>query len=95
MNIVTVADIKRSGFVALDAPLAIGPVHLMKRNRPGAVLLHPDDYAKLLAQAQHNAPPLRSKALDILLQQDAAAGGLDAAGLQACMAEATEGWGGR
>jgi PHD/YefM family antitoxin component YafN of YafNO toxin-antitoxin module len=92
MNIITVADIKRSGFAALDGLLAIGPVHLMKRNRPGAVLLHPDDYAQLLAQAQHNAPPLRSKALDILLQQDAVAGGLDAAGMQARRAEAAEGW---
>ncbi|MEO5795906.1 MAG: hypothetical protein ABIP34_13535 [Rhodoferax sp.] len=95
MNIVTVADIKRSGFAALDALLAIGPVHLMKRNRPGAVLLRPEDYAQLLAQAQRSAPPPRSKALDILLQQDAAADGLDAAGLQARMAEATEGWSGR
>lgn len=93
MNIVTVADIKRSGFSALDALLAIGPVHLMKRNRPGAVLLRPDDYARLLMQAQNNTPAPRNVGLDILLRQETeSASGLDAAGMSTRMAEARDGW---
>jgi PHD/YefM family antitoxin component YafN of YafNO toxin-antitoxin module len=91
MNVITVAEIKRSGFAALDAALAQGPVHLMKRNRPSAVLLSPADYAALLAQAQRNQPSA-SSGLSQFLAPDADAGGLDAAGLQARLAGLNDGW---
>ncbi len=65
----------------------------MKRNRPGAVLLRPDDYARLLMQAQNNAPTPRNSGLDILLRQEnGAVGGLDVAGISARMTEVNEGW---
>jgi len=51
MNRVTVAQIKRGGFAVLDAALVHGPVHLMKRNRPSAVLLSEADYSALSASA--------------------------------------------
>jgi len=91
MNVITVAEIKRNGFAALDAALAQGPVHLMKRNRPSAVLLSPLDYEALLAQAQRNQPTA-SHGLSQFLAVDADAGGLDAAGLQARLAGLNEGW---
>ena len=92
MNIVTVADIKRSGFAVLEAALANGPVHLMKRNRQTAVLLRPEDYNQLVALAQHNRSALRSSAMELLLSPDASEAGLDAAGLDSRLAELADGW---
>lgn len=91
MNIITVAEIKRSGFAALDAALAQGPVHLMKRNRPSAVVLSTADYEALLAKAQRNQASA-STAVSQFLAPDTEAGGLDAAGLQARLAGLNEGW---
>jgi prevent-host-death family protein len=91
MNVITVAEIKRSGFAALDAALAHGPVHLMKRNRPSAVLLSAADYEALLAKAQR-AQTSASTALSQFLAPDADAGGLDAAGLRARLAGLNDGW---
>lgn len=98
MNIVTVADIKRSGFAVLEAALAKGPVHLMKRNRPSAVVLRPEDYDRLLAQRANGGAS--SSALNLLLQPDAAlpakatgpGTALDAAGMRARLAELNDGW---
>lgn len=91
MNVITVAEIKRSGFAALDAALAQGPVHLMKRNRPTAVVLSTADYEALLAKAQRN-PALAPTALSQFLAPDAEPGGLDAPGLQARLAGLNDGW---
>lgn len=93
MNVITVAEIKRSGFAALDAALAQGPVHLMKRNRPTAVVLSTADYEALLAKAQRNAGSAPSALSQFLAADpDAVEGGLDAAGLQARLAGLSEGW---
>lgn len=92
MNIVTVAEIKRSGFAVLDAALARGPVHLMKRNRPSAVLLSPGDYAALVAQAQRNTPAVANTSLSMLLSDDADPNGLDAEQLKIRLASLNEGW---
>ncbi len=92
MNIVTVAEIKRSGFAVLDAALARGPVHLMKRNRPSAVLLSPADYAALVALAQRNAPVVANTGLGMLLSEDASPYGLDAEQLKARVAGLNDGW---
>ena len=95
MNIVTVAEIKRSGFSVLESALARGPVQLMKRNRPSAVMLRPADYEELLRQAVRNNPPQGNAGLAMLLSQESAGGGLDAAGLRARLAGLHEGWGDR
>lgn len=92
MNIVTVAEIKRSGFAAIDAALARGPVHLMKRNRPSAVLLSPADYAALVAQAQRHVPAVANTGLALFLSEDAGLDGLDAAQLKARLASLNDGW---
>ena len=64
------------GFAALDAALAHGPVHLMKRNRPSVVLLSTADYEDLLLKAKRNQSPA-SHGLSQFLAQDVDAGGLD------------------
>ena len=92
MNILTVAEIKRSGFAVLDAALARGPVHLMKRNRPSAVLLSPADYAALVAQAQRNTPAVANTGLSMLLGEDADPNGLDAEQLKTRLASLSDGW---
>jgi PHD/YefM family antitoxin component YafN of YafNO toxin-antitoxin module len=95
MNIVTVADIKRSGFAVLEAALARGPVHLMKRNRPSAVLLRPAEYDQLLQQAQRNSQPPRTTALGMLLNPESIEDGLDAAAMRSRLVGLHEGWGER
>jgi prevent-host-death family protein len=95
MNFVTVADIKRSGFSVLEAALARGPVHLMKRNRPSAVLLSPSDYDLLVQQARRNAVAPVNAGLDILLAQDSASEGLSASAMHARLTEMGESWGER
>jgi PHD/YefM family antitoxin component YafN of YafNO toxin-antitoxin module len=94
MNIITVADIKRSGFAVLESALERGPVHLMKRNRPSAVLLRPADYDLLVQQARRNAPTHGNAGLALLLAADAdgGGGGLGAPAMQARMAEIGAGW---
>lgn len=92
MNIVTVAEIKRSGFVVLEAALARGPVHLMKRNRPSAVLLCPADYEALVKQARSNSQPSGNAGLALLLAPESSDAGLDAADLQARLDGLHEGW---
>lgn len=66
MNVITVAEIKRSGFAALDAALAQGPVHLMKHNRPSAVRLFLGACA--LIYRLEGAAPFRTAAIDTLAQ---------------------------
>ncbi|MBS3997597.1 MAG: type II toxin-antitoxin system Phd/YefM family antitoxin [Hydrogenophaga sp.] len=93
MNIVTVADIKRSGFAALDAALERGPVHLMKRNKPSAVLLRPEDYERLVQLAYHNAALSGRAGLDmLLLPEPEQAGGLGAEAMQQRLAQMHAGW---
>lgn len=66
-NILTSAEIKRHGLAVIEERLALGPVHLMKRNRRAAVVLSEAEYARLL-QAQPQALPGQS-ALQWLLAQ--------------------------
>ena len=94
MNIITVDQIKRSGFAVLDAALAQGPVHLMMRNSPSAVFLSTADYEDLLLKAKGNQA-LASRDLSQFLAQDADAGGLDEVGLKARLAGLNGDWGDR
>jgi hypothetical protein len=47
MNTLTAAELKRRGMAAIEDRLRHGPVHLMKHNKPSAVVLSEDDYARL------------------------------------------------
>ena len=70
MNTLTVAELKRRGMAAIEDGLRRGPVHIVKRNRPAAVVLSEDDY-KRLAQGKVVAPSGLT-AMQWLLSQPAA-----------------------
>jgi len=46
-NTVTVAEIKRRGMAAIEEGLRRGPLHIVKRNKPAAVVLSEDEYLRL------------------------------------------------
>lgn len=68
-NTLTVADIKRRGMAAIEEGLRRGPVHLVKRNKPAAVVLSEHEYQRLTAQRQ--TPHDGMTALQWLLSQPA------------------------
>ena len=70
MNTLTVAELKRRGMAAIEEGLSCGPVHIVKRNRPAAVVLSEDDYQRL-AQGKAAAPSGLT-AMQWLLSQPAA-----------------------
>lgn len=47
MNTLTAAELKRRGMAAIEEGLRRGPVHLVKRNRPAAVVISEDEYRRL------------------------------------------------
>jgi PHD/YefM family antitoxin component YafN of YafNO toxin-antitoxin module len=49
MNTLTIAELKRRGMSAIEEGLEKGPIHIMKRNRPSAVIVTEADY--LIIQA--------------------------------------------
>ena len=69
MNTLTVAELKRRGMAAIEDGLRRGPVHIVKRNRPAAVVLSEDDYQRL-AHGK-GAPPGGLTAMQWLLSQPA------------------------
>ena len=70
MNTLTVAELKRRGMAAIEDGLRRGPVHIVKRNRPAAVVLSEDDYQRL-AHGKVTAPNGLT-AMQWLLSQPAA-----------------------
>ena len=46
-NHVTVAEIKRRGMAAIEEGLRRGPVHIIKHNKPAAVVLSEAEYRRL------------------------------------------------
>ena len=57
MNTLTVAELKRRGMAAIEAGLLHGPLHIVKRNRPAAVVLSEEEYLRL---TQGSAPAISS-----------------------------------
>jgi len=70
MNTLTAAELKRRGMAAIEEGLRHGPVHIVKRNRPAAVVLTEQEYARL-AQDQA-ATPAGITALQWLLSHPSA-----------------------
>jgi len=52
MNAIPAQEIKRRGIVAVDEALILGPVHIIKNNRPQYVVLTEIDYQELLESQQ-------------------------------------------
>lgn len=70
VNTLTAAELKRRGMAAIEDGLRRGPLHIVKRNRPAAVVLSEDDYQRL-THGEAAAPDGLS-AVQWLLSQPAA-----------------------
>ncbi len=46
-NILTIAELKRRGMAAIEDGLKHGPVRILKRNRPAAVVVSAEEYERL------------------------------------------------
>jgi prevent-host-death family protein len=46
-NVLTVSELKRRGMAAIDEAIQRGPVHIIKRNKPAAVVLSEAEYQRL------------------------------------------------
>lgn len=69
-NTLTAAEIKRRGLAAIEESLRRGPVHLVKRNKPAAVVLSEEDYQRLTVGRPSAQPGMT--AVQWLLAQPAA-----------------------
>ena len=69
MNILTVAELKRRGMAAIEDGLRHGPLHIVKRNKPAAVVISEDDY-RYLAHGKATKP-IGMTAVQWLLSQPA------------------------
>ena len=69
MNTLPSAEFRRRGMVALEERLKQGPVHILKHNRPAAVVLSEEEYQRLSARAAplENAVPPAGSAIEYLL----------------------------
>ena len=69
MNTLTVAELKRRGMAAIEEGLRRGPVHIVKRNKPAAVVISEVEYQRLVHGRALN--PTRITAVQWLLSQPA------------------------
>jgi PHD/YefM family antitoxin component YafN of YafNO toxin-antitoxin module len=75
MNALPAAEVKRRGMAAIEEALEKGPVHILKRNRPAAVVLTEREFQELVASASASAAgrapklaePAPASACDFLL----------------------------
>lgn len=66
-NVLTVAELKRRGMAAIEDQLQSGPVHILKRNKPAAVVLSEEQYQQLLGA--QTSPVTGLSAVQWLLSQ--------------------------
>ena len=74
LNVLRSAELKRRGIAAVEEALRAGPVHLLKRNSPAAVVLSEAEYNRLRRQADRPAAAGQS-CLDWLLDLPSASPG--------------------
>jgi prevent-host-death family protein len=67
-NTLTVAELKRRGMAAIEEGLHQGPLHIVKRNKPAAVVLSEEEYQRLV-QGKAPSAPVGMTALQWLLSQ--------------------------
>jgi len=68
-NVLTVAELKRRGMAAIEEYLRRGPVHIVKHNKPAAVVLSEDEYQRLIGDQPNDVSGL--SAVQWLLTQPA------------------------
>lgn len=71
MNTLTATELKRRGMAAIEEGLRRGPLHLIKHNKPSAVVLSEDEFSRL-TQARAGVAPVGMSAIQWLLSQPAA-----------------------
>lgn len=69
-NILTAAELKRRGMAAIEDRLTHGPVHIVKRNKPAAVVISEAEYRRLAGQQSDSVPGM--SAVQWLLSRPAA-----------------------
>jgi PHD/YefM family antitoxin component YafN of YafNO toxin-antitoxin module len=69
-NILTAAELKRRGMAAIEDRLTNGPVHIVKRNKPAAVVISEAEYRRLAGQQSDSVPGM--SAVQWLLSRPAA-----------------------
>ncbi len=57
-NTLTVAELKRRGTATIEDCLKRGPIRILKRNKPAAVVLSESDNQRLLAKRNGKVPGL-------------------------------------
>lgn len=90
-NTVTTAEIKRRGMAAIEEGLRQGPLHILKHNKPAAVVLSEAEYQRLARSAA--SLPEGLSALQWLLRHPGA-GKLDKAEIDAGLQAERDGWDG-
>jgi PHD/YefM family antitoxin component YafN of YafNO toxin-antitoxin module len=56
-NTITVGELKRRGMAAIEDGLRRGPVRIIKRNKPAAVVLSEEEYLRLTGEQPGPPPP--------------------------------------
>lgn len=69
-NTLTAAELKRRGMAAIEDRLTNGPVHIVKRNKPAAVVISEAEYRRLAGQQPDSVPGM--SAVQWLLSRPAA-----------------------
>lgn len=95
MNTLPAAELKRRGLAALEQGLRHGPVHILKRNRPAAVVLSEQDYQSLLERAGKVQPAAGPDALAWLLAQQPEETGRGKVDIDRQLDDERDAWGSR
>lgn len=91
MNTLSALELKRRGMAAIEERLRDGPLFLLKRNRPAAVVLSEEDYQRLLRTRDAPATPSGTTAVQWLLNA-AGAGNRGKAEIDAALEAERAGW---
>ena len=51
-NTLTAGELKRRGLAAIEEKLKRGPVHVIRRNKPAAVVLSEEEFSELVRDAE-------------------------------------------
>ena len=90
MNTLTIVELKRRGMAAIEDGLRHGPLHIIKRNQPAAVVLTEEEYQRLVHGKAYAAAGL--SAVQWLLSQSST-GAKDKAALDAELRAERDAWG--
>lgn len=91
MNILTNEQIKRRGIAAIEDALRHGPVHLVKRNRPAAVVITEAEFAQRNSLEKPVTGSKKMTSMEWFLS-DQPGGTLDAAGLERRIRDERDSW---